>query len=104
MVVMTTAVKRVAFGVLLAVLGAYAVTHLRGPNGLAALNEKRNQIKKLEAEKRELEEAIRIQDQTNKDLTTNIDLLKLKIKEKRGKLEHGEQEFREPRKEDSQPQ
>jgi len=91
---MTTALRRLAFVSLLAVAGSYAVVHLRGPNGISALMERREKIRALEEENKKLREANRQQQQRNKDLVTNEDLLRREIQKRQGKLPDGAMEFR----------
>lgn len=91
---MTTALRRLAFVSLLAVAGSYAVVHLRGPNGISALMERRQKIRALEEQNRKLREGNQQQRQRNKDLATNEDLLRREIQKRHGKLPDGAMEFR----------
>jgi len=91
---MTTALRRLAFVSLLAVAGSYAVVHLRGPNGISALMERREKIRALEEENRKLLESNQRQRHRNKDLLLNEDLLRREIQQRQGKLPDGAMEFR----------
>ncbi|MBL8292671.1 MAG: hypothetical protein JNN08_12585 [Bryobacterales bacterium] len=91
---MTTALRRLAFVSLLAVAGSYAVVHLRGPNGIPALFERREKIRALEEENRKLREANGWQRQRNRDLLQDEDLLRREIQKRQGKVPEGAVEFR----------
>ncbi|MCC6589680.1 MAG: hypothetical protein IT168_23490 [Bryobacterales bacterium] len=91
---MTTASRRLAFGALLLVAGCYAVVHLRGPNGIPALLEKRQHIRTLEVENEKLRELNETQRQINKDLLHNEDKLKQEIQKRQNKIPPGSIEFR----------
>lgn len=91
---MTTASRRLAFGSLLIVAGCYAVVHLRGPNGIPALLEKRKLIRALEVDNEKLREANDQQRAINKDLQGNKDTIKQEIQKRQNKIPPGSIEFR----------
>ncbi len=91
---MPTILKRLAFIALVLGAGSYAVMHLRGPNGIPALLEKRKQIRSLEDENLKLREEIEKQRKRNKDLSSNEDVLRQEIQKRYGKVPEGAVEFR----------
>ena len=103
---MTTASRRLAFGSLLIVAGCYAVVHLRGPNGIPALLEKRKMIRALEVDNEKMREANDRQRQINKDLQGNKDKIQQEIQKRQNKVPSGSIEFRveEPESESDAPQ
>lgn len=92
---MTTALRRVGFVSLLAVAGSYAVVHLSGPNGIPALLERRKEIRALETANQELRDANLRQQQRNKDLVHDEDLLRREIQERLNKVPKRAKEFRD---------
>jgi cell division protein FtsB len=91
---MPTILKRLAFIALVVGAGTYAVMHLRGPNGIPALLEKRKQIRMLEDENLRLRDLNEKQRKRNKDLSSNEDVLRQEIQKRYGKVPEGAVEFR----------
>jgi|GEM_PF-3128696 len=91
---MHTALRRGVFLVFLAVMGGYAVVQLRGPNGLAALQKKREQIEALEAERERLEKEIERQSLRNFELENDRDAIEAAIRQRTNRLKPGEKEIR----------
>ncbi len=55
---MNNAIRRITYGVVAVVLGAYIVIALRGPQGIPALLEKRREIRELEEQNANLAKQI----------------------------------------------
>jgi cell division protein FtsB len=91
---MTTILRRLAFASLLAAVSTYAVVHLRGPNGLPALLEKRETIRALEEENRRLRLANDEQARRNHELEYNEDQIRQEIQRRLNKVPDGAMEFR----------
>jgi len=92
---MTSPLKKVVSGLVLAGLAVFAYVHLRGPQGIPALLEKRQAIQELEENNRLLAiENAKIRAR-NAELQ-NPQVLELEIRNRLNKLRRGEIDFKLP--------
>ncbi len=78
----------------LAGLAAYATIMLRGPHGIAALEEKRHEIRTLEEQNANLARDIRAKKQRIERLKTDPSLQEVVIKERTGMVRQGDTDFK----------
>lgn len=76
-------------------LAAYATITLRGPQGLAALSEKRREIRMLEEENANLRRDIEAKKLRIERLKTDAGTQEVEIEKRLGKVKPGATEFRE---------
>jgi cell division protein FtsB len=93
---MTTAFRRLAYSAVILVAGGFAFAHLRGPNGIPALIEKRKAIRSLEEQNESLRKDNERRRLRNKDLQHNPDAQDLEIRKRTEKLKKGETSFKIP--------
>jgi cell division protein FtsB len=78
------------------VAGGFAFAHLRGPNGIAALMEKRQAIRTLEEQNDALRRDNERRRLRNRDLQNNPEAQDLEIRKRTEKLKKGETTFKTP--------
>jgi len=92
---MTTALKKITCGLLLAAAGGFAYIHLKGPHGIPALREKHEAIQEVEEQNR----LLRLQNsqlrQRNEDLQ-KPEVIEMEIRRRLHKLRKGEKDFKIP--------
>jgi cell division protein FtsB len=93
---MTTALRRLAYTAAIVVAGGFAVIHLRGPNGLEALLQKRRAIRALEAENKALAADNERRRLRNQDLKQKPETWDLEIRKRMEKQKEGEVQFKLP--------
>ena len=93
---MTTAFRRLAYSAAILVAGGFALAHLRGPNGVAALLEKRKMIRTMEESNDALRKDNERRKQRNKDLQQDPETLDLEIRKRTEKIKKGETNFKLP--------
>ena len=93
---MTTVSRRLTYGVAILIAGGFAFAHLRGPNGLTALMEKRREIRALEQENAQLKADNDRRRQRNADLSQNPNTWELEIRKRTEKIKKGETDFKLP--------
>ncbi|MGI8744482.1 MAG: FtsB family cell division protein [Bryobacteraceae bacterium] len=90
---MTTLYRRILYTAAVALLGAYGYFTLRGPQGISALMEKRNQIRQLEEENAAMARENDRKRERIRKLGESVSQLKLEIRDKTKKILPGETEF-----------
>lgn len=80
----------------LAGLAAYAMIMLRGPQGLSALEEKRQEIRSLEEQNANLQRDIDAKKQRIQRLKNDTELQELEIKQRTGMVHQGDTNFKIP--------
>jgi cell division protein FtsB len=93
---MNTPLRRLAYATAIVVVGAFAVLHLKGPNGLPDLIEKRRAIRVLEEQNKSLKADNERRRLRNHDLKSKPDAWDLEIRKRMEKLKKGETNFRLP--------
>ena len=93
---MTTLSRRLTYGVAILIAGGFAFAHLRGPNGLTALLEKRREIRLLEQENAQLKADNERRRQRNTDLQKDPNTWELEIRKRTEKIKKGETDFKLP--------
>jgi cell division protein FtsB len=93
---MTTAFRRLAYSAVILAAGGFAFAHLRGPNGIAALMEKREAIRAMEEKNEALRRDNERRRARNQDLQQNPDAQDLEIRKRTEKLKKGETSFKIP--------
>lgn len=92
---MSPTVRRTLFIMFTAAVAVYAVVHLSGPDGLTALMAKREAIRKLQEDNRNLEEEINRKARYIEDIKKKKPEVVLPLIRKRtNKVRPGEKEFR----------
>ena len=90
---MSISVRRAVILVVFALIGAYGLAALRGPQGLPALREKWNEIRQLEEENANLQRENDYRRDRIKRLETNPSEQELEIRRKLKLLRPGETSF-----------
>src|SRR5277367_4374290 len=90
---MTTSVRRVLILVAFALIGAYGLAELRGPQGLPALKEKWNEIRQFEEENANLQRENEYRRDRIKKLESSPSEQELEIRKKLKLLRPGETSF-----------
>ncbi|HYO80067.1 MAG TPA: septum formation initiator family protein [Bryobacteraceae bacterium] len=90
---MMSAVRKSGMLAVFVLVGAYGVGALRGPHGLAALSEKREQIRKLQEENAELEAANQKKRDRIRILSSSREAQQQEIREKLKLLRPGEKQI-----------
>ena len=93
---MTIALRRIVFAAAIFVAGGFAFVHLRGPNGIPALTEKRKAVRTLEEQNEALRKDNERRKLRNKDLQQNPETWDLEIRKRMEKLKKGETNFKLP--------
>jgi cell division protein FtsB len=92
---MTTALKKIACGLLLAAAGGFAYIHLQGPHGIPALRDKYHAIQEVEEQNRLLKLENSQLRQRNEDLK-QPEVIEMEIRRRLHKLRKGEKDFKIP--------
>jgi cell division protein FtsB len=90
---MSSLVRRVLLGVVFALIGAYGLAELRGPQGLPALKERWNEIRQLEEENASLQRENDYRRDRIKKLESSPSEQELEIRKKLKLLRPGETSF-----------
>ena len=90
---MTTAVRRIAYLIVFALIGVYAYVALRGPQGIPALLDKRNEIRKLEENNANLQRENEYRRDRIRKLQESTSEQELEIRKKLKLLRPGETSF-----------
>ena len=93
---MTTAFRRLTYAAAIVVAGGFAFAHLQGPNGVAALMEKRKMIRAMEDQNEALRRDNERRRLRNKDLQQDPETLDLEIRKRTEKIKKGETNFKLP--------
>jgi cell division protein FtsB len=93
---MSTAIRRIGYAALIMVAGGFAFVHLRGPNGLPALMEKRRVIRDLEEQNGALKADNERRRARNEDLKEKPDTWDLEIRKRTEKIKENETDFKLP--------
>jgi cell division protein FtsB len=93
---MSTAIRRLGYAALIVVAGGFAFVHLRGPNGLPALLEKRRVIRDLEEQNSALRADNERRRSRNRDLKEKPDTWDLEIRKRTEKIKENETDFKLP--------
>jgi cell division protein FtsB len=104
---MNKAVRRAIFLIAFALIGAYGFVALRGPQGIPALRDKWNEIRKLEEENANLQRENDYRRQRIQKLQENPSEQELEIRKKLKLLRPGETSFilpEQPKTDSSKPQ
>ena len=90
---MSSSVRRVVILVVFALIGAFGLSELRGPDGLPALREKWNEIRQFEEENANLQRENDYRRDRIKKLESNPSAQELEIRQKLKLLRPGETSF-----------
>ena len=90
---MNTSVRRVLILVAFALIGAYGLAELRGPQGLPALREKWNEIRQFEEDNASLQRENEYRRDRIKKLESSVSEQELEIRKKLKLLRPGETSF-----------
>jgi cell division protein FtsB len=90
---MSSSVRRVVILVVFALIGAFGLSELRGPQGLPALREKWNEIRQFEEENANLQRENDYRRDRIKKLESNPSAQELEIRQKLKLLRPGETSF-----------
>lgn len=90
---MNSVYRRIAYMAAVALLGVYGFYTLRGPHGISALFEQRNQIRQLEDENATLARENEYKRERIRKLNDSTSLVEIEIRDKLKKLLPGETEF-----------
>lgn len=90
---MTTVYRRILYTAAVALLGVYGFFTLRGPQGISALMEKRNQIRRLEEENAAMARDNEYKRERIRKLGESTSQLQIEIRDKTKKILPGEMEF-----------
>src|SRR5271154_6354028 len=90
---MNNTVRRAILVIVFALIGAYGVVELRGPQGLPALKEKWTEIRKLEEENANLQRENDYRRERIKKLESSVSEQELEIRKKLKLLRPGETSF-----------
>ena len=90
---MNSVYRRMAYMAAVALLGVYGFYTLRGPHGISALFEQRNQIRQLEDENATLARENEYKRERIRKLNESASQVEIEIRDKLKKLRPGETEF-----------
>ena len=87
---MSSLIRRLGYAFVVLVVGAYAVFALRGPQGIPALIEKWDEVRRLEQDNAVLEQKIREKKDRIKRLSERQDELELEMRKELNQVKPGE--------------
>ncbi len=83
-------IRKLSYAFLTLIIGAYAVFALRGPQGIPALIEKWDEVRRLEQDNAELQQKIREKRDRLKRLSERQDELELEMRKELNRVKEGE--------------